>query len=162
MKKTIVIFSDSHGSSFNMSEVMKKYPDAECVIHLGDGAHDTSYLSLPPPTGLLTVRGNCDFMTDQPPFIRVNMLGLDFYICHGDAFGVKYGVKRYEDFAVSNVIDVALFGHTHTPYLNSIETEKKTVHVFNPGSISRPWTGKPSYGLVIVEDGKINILHKSV
>ena len=62
--KTILVFSDSHGASFNMSNVIKKYPEAECVIHLGDGAEDTKYLSLPVTTGLLAETAIC-FLTSR-------------------------------------------------------------------------------------------------
>ena len=157
MDKLIVVFSDSHRSSFNMSEVMKRYPGAECVIHLGDGEDDTSYLSLRPETGLLTVRGNCDIMSDSPEIYRVNLCGIDMIMCHGHAFGVKYDVSRYEAYAASQNCDIALFGHTHTPYKNVVRNGEKTVTVFNPGSISRPTTGKPTYGLIKIGDDGFEI-----
>ena len=156
MQKTILVFSDSHGSSYNMQSVINRYPEIECVIHLGDGAEDTKYLSLPPVTGLLTVKGNCDVFLKEPALLRVQLCDLDFIICHGDAYGVKFGVQRYESFAVQSGCDIALFGHTHTPYLNEIKTENKTVYVCNPGSISRPVTGRPSY-CVIKTDGEKNV-----
>ncbi|MBR4257259.1 MAG: YfcE family phosphodiesterase [Clostridia bacterium] len=160
--KTILVFSDSHGASFNMSNVIKKYPEAECVIHLGDGAEDTKYLSLPVTTGLLAVRGNCDMFSDEPREIKVNMCGLDFLICHGDAYGVKYGAERYESYAKRSGCDIALFGHTHTPYKNEIKTEDKTVYVFNPGSISRPFLSKPSYGVIKIDGKTVTLEHKTV
>lgn len=160
--KTILVFSDSHGSSFNMSETIKKYPDLECVIHLGDGAEDTKYLSLSVTTGLLTVRGNCDMFSSEPKEIKVNMCGLDFLICHGNAYGVKFGVERYEAYALKTGCDIALFGHTHTPYLNEIKTENKTVYIFNPGSISRPFMSRPSYGVIKIDGKNVTVEHKNV
>ena len=157
MEKIIVVFSDSHGSSFNMSEVMKRYPQAECVIHLGDGAEDTSYLSLSPLTGLLCVKGNCDTFSREPAYNRVNICGLDIIMCHGDAYGVKYGAGRYEAHAVASGCDMALFGHTHRPYKNVIETGGKSLTVFNPGSISRPFLGRPTYGLIKVDGGSFDV-----
>ena len=157
MEKIIVVFSDSHGSSFNMSEVMKRYPQAECVIHLGDGAEDTSYLSLSPLTGLLCVKGNCDTFSRELPYNRVNICGLDIIMCHGDAYGVKYGAGRYEAHAVASGCDIALFGHTHRPYKNVIETGGKSLTVFNPGSISRPFLGRPTYGLIKVDGDAFDV-----
>ena len=162
MQKTILVFSDSHGRSFNMSETIKKYPDIECVIHLGDGADDTKYLTLSPTTGLLSVRGNCDSFSKEPRELFIELCGLQFLICHGDAYGVKFGVERYENYAVSRGADIALFGHTHTPYLNEIKTEKKTVYVFNPGSISLPFMSRPSYGVIKIDDGRAEIRSVSV
>ena len=162
MQKTLLVFSDSHGTAFNISRVINQYPEIECVIHLGDGAEDMKYLSLPPTTGLLTVRGNCDFSSNEPKEIRVELCGFDFLICHGDAYGVKWGEERYEAHAVACGCDVALFGHTHMKYYNEIKTEKKTVYVCNPGSISRPWMGKPTYAVIKIDGEKISISHKTV
>lgn len=157
MEKLVVIFSDSHNSSFNMSEVMKRYPNAECVIHLGDGCGDTSYLSLGPATGLLCVKGNCDLMSREPVYNRVDLCGVDIIMCHGDAYGVKYGVGRYEAHALRERCDVALFGHTHVPYKNVIETPEKNIVVFNPGSVSRPFGSGPTYGLLRIDGDKFDI-----
>lgn len=163
MHKTFIVFSDSHGSSYNMQSVINRYPDIECVIHCGDGAEDTKYLSLPPTTGLLTVKGNCDTYSKESPILNVDLCGLDFIICHGDAYGVKYGLERYENFAVKSGCDIALFGHTHSPYYNEIKTEaKKTVYVCNPGSISRPFTGKPSYAVIKTDGKNVMITHETV
>ena len=157
MQKTFIVFSDSHGSSFNMQNVINRYPEIECVIHCGDGADDTKYLTLSPTCGLLTVKGNCDFYIKEPALLRVGLCGLDFIICHGDGYGVKYGTDRYESFAVSSGCDIALFGHTHTPYYNKIKTGDKTVYVMNPGSISRPHTGKPSYGVIKTDGSSVTV-----
>ena len=162
MTKTFIVFSDSHGSSYNMEKVIEKYPEIECVIHLGDGAEDTKFLTLPPTTGLLTVKGNCDVFSKEPALLQLNLCGLDFIICHGDGYGVKYGMQRFESFAVKSGCDIALFGHTHRPYLNEIKTEKKTVYVFNPGSVSRPFMGRPSYGVIKTDGKNVTVLHETV
>lgn len=162
MRKTVLVFSDSHGSVCNMQTVIDRYPEIECVIHLGDGAEDTKYLSLSPTTGLLTVKGNCDVFSKEPPMIRVTLCGVDFMICHGDAYGVRSGAGRYEASAVKSGCDIALFGHTHVPYHNEIRTEKKTVYVINPGSISRPVRGRPAYAVIRIDDGKITVSNETV
>ncbi len=162
MQKTILVFSDSHGATFNMSEVIKKYPDAECVIHLGDGVEDTKYLTLPPTTGLLTVRGNCDAFSNEPKELFAELCGLWFLICHGDAYDVKHGIERYEKYAVKRGADIALFGHTHSKYKNEIKTDGKTVYVFNPGSISLPDMNRPSYGVIKIDGGRAELVHKTV
>ena len=162
MEKIIIVFSDSHGSSFNMSEIVSRYPNAECVIHLGDGVEEAYGLKLSPVTGLLCVMGNCDLFSREPTFNRVNICGLDIIMCHGDAYGVKFGVGRYESFAASTGCDIALFGHTHVPYENRITTEKGILTVLNPGSISRPVFGKPSYALIRVTDKGYTVQMRTV
>lgn len=162
MIKTFLVFSDSHGSTFNMQNVINRYPEIECVIHSGDGADDTAYLTLPPATGLLAVKGNCDFSSKEPALLRVELCGLDFIICHGDAYGVKFGVQRFESFAAQSGCDIAIYGHTHVPYCNEIKTEKKTVYICNPGSISRPVMGRPSYAVIKTDGKNISIVHETV
>ena len=157
MEKIIIVFSDSHGSSFNMSETMKKYPNAECVIHLGDGADDTSYLALPPTTGLLCVKGNCDLFSREPAYNRVNLCGLDIIMCHGDAFGVKRGLDGYRAHAAAEGCDIALFGHTHTPLVERTDNGSRGLYLVNPGSISRPVTEKPSYAVIRVDGERFTV-----
>ena len=108
------------------------------------------------------VKGNCDFGSKEPALLNVELCGLDFIICHGDAYGVKFGVGRYENFAVRSGCDIALFGHTHSPYYNEIKTGKKSVFICNPGSISRPITGRPSYAVIRVDGKNVSVTHETV
>ena len=41
----ILIFSDSHGRSANMLKAIEYHPDAETLLHLGDGTDDLNDVS---------------------------------------------------------------------------------------------------------------------
>ena len=37
---TIIVFSDSHGSDYEMAEIIRRQKRyADCFLHLGDGGH---------------------------------------------------------------------------------------------------------------------------
>ena len=40
MTKTILVLSDSHGNTKNVRKILDLCPDADMVVHLGDGASD--------------------------------------------------------------------------------------------------------------------------
>ena len=63
MKKTkIIVFSDSHGEASDMRYVIDAlHPDAEYILHLGDGAEEFERMSAKyPRKAFLGVSGNCD------------------------------------------------------------------------------------------------------
>lgn len=39
----VLIFSDSHGKAENMLRAVSLHPDAEYIVHLGDGSGDSSF-----------------------------------------------------------------------------------------------------------------------
>ena len=58
-----------------------------------------------------------------------------------------------------NCAEVALFGHTHKP----IALQKNGVFLFNPGSCGRCYTGPNTYGVMLLDKGKItSFAHKEV
>ena len=78
----------------------------------------------------------------------------DYFIFLGDGLGSA---------ARERSADIVLFGHTHLPYeayIASDSEEEKSVWLFNPGSMSKPREGKPSYGIIdiFVRSGKRSVL----
>lgn len=52
-----------------------------------------------------------------------------------------------------------MFGHTHKP----IALQKNGVFLFNPGSCGRCYTGPNTYGVMLLDKGKItSFAHKEV
>ena len=162
MIKTILVFSDSHGYHDNMVRAAAQYPDAECVIHLGDGVEDARYLILPPTCGILTVRGNCDTFSKEPVLIEPELCGKKFMICHGDAYGVRNDTLRLVTEAKRRGCDIALFGHTHEQYAEEVRYDGKILYVFNPGSITRPRIGRPGYGVIRIDGEAVTLTHRTV
>ena len=59
--------------------------------------------------------------------------------------------------------DIALFGHTHLRlerYLPPERDGERPLWLFNPGSISRPREGRPSYGIIDIlrDDERLDVL----
>ena len=89
MNVKILVFSDSHGSKDRVRRVCDMHKDADYILHAGDGVHDLSFVK---DTGAkrICVCGNCDFFAnDISDEEHIRIEGYSFYVCHGDAHGVK-------------------------------------------------------------------------
>lgn len=145
----VIVFSDSHGNSRNLSKALKQHQDADMYIHLGDGEVEFNRLKIDyPQLKMYHVAGNCDYDSLHPNDL---ILGADYnvkiFATHGHRYYVKYSMEAIEAAARENGCQIALFGHTHVSY-NSYQNG---LYVMNPGSISCPRDGqKPSYGIVEV------------
>ena len=141
-----LIFSDSHGSAQNMTAAIDrqiKTPDA--VLFLGDGARDLDRLFLC-DIPIWAVRGNCDWSSSDYADKTERLLyfeGHTILLCHGHEWGVKGGMGALIAHAAEVGADIVLFGHTHTPTLQTIAageqvkgiTLTRPMYLFNPGSI---------------------------
>ena len=142
----LLIFSDSHGSAQNMTAAIDrqiKMPDA--VLFLGDGARDLDRLFLC-DIPIWAVRGNCDWSSSDYADKTERTLyfeGHTILLCHGHEWGVKGGMGALIAHAAEVGADIVLFGHTHTPTLQTIAageqvkgiTLTRPMYLFNPGSI---------------------------
>ena len=151
MSTTILVFSDSHGTSWNMQKVIKGYSGRyDNVFFLGDGLRDAESLVIPSDKGKVFVRGNCDFYSNEPALAMIDIDGYRFLLSHGHLYGVKSGLDPFAAAAREYDADAALFGHTHVPYEDCLTDGKKPLYLFNPGSISCPVYGKPTFGVITV------------
>lgn len=143
----IIIFSDSHGSSKNLKKVIDKtLSTTDLYIHLGDGINEFNILRENyPEKGFISVRGNCDtFSSCETDETVINFEGYRVLITHGHKYANIKGIAKARD------ADVVLSGHTHKRYYE----HDNGLHIFNPGSISRPRDGKsPSYGVMEIRNG---------
>ena len=142
----LLVVSDSHGCVENIQSALErqlKTPDA--VLFLGDGARDLDRLFLC-DTPLWAVRGNCDWASSDFADRTERLLCLEGHtilLCHGHEWGVKGGLGALIAHAAEVGADVVLFGHTHTPTLQTIAageqvgktTLSRPMYLFNPGSI---------------------------
>lgn len=160
MNMKILVFSDSHGNASNMEQALIMHPEAEYVFHLGDGLAEFERLAAAYPGKSFTgVKGNLEdyLFRNGVPGATLDIEGLRIFLCHGHRFSVKSSTERLEYYAAENSIDIALFGHTHVPceqYIRNLGS--RPFYIFNPGSISRPVFGVPSYG--IIEKQKSGVL----
>ena len=61
--------------------------------------------------------------------------GHRIYCTHGHMQGVHAGLNVLRYTALENECDIAIYGHTHVPFLAEADED---VTILNPGSISRP------------------------
>lgn len=151
----IFIVSDTHGDLSRAAEALRQEEPVDYIFHLGDNVRDAAHLT---GTGLvISVLGNCDF-GGASLSERISIGGKSLLLTHGHSQGVKYGLNRLAYFAQEREADAVFFGHTHIPvieYYNGIL-------LMNPGSISLPRSGKPTYGIVEIEGGFITPYLKTV
>ncbi len=150
--KKILVFSDSHNATHNLRLILQRESDADAIIFLGDGADDLRVAEEElPRTPVYAVRGNCDMGSYLPLDGLVAFEGILIYYTHGHIYNVKCTLEDLAWAAKERGADIALFGHTHRPILKNLPD----LVLFNPGSCGRTYTGMDTYGVILVEDGKI-------
>ena len=158
----ILIFSDSHGSTFGMKKILARITDADVLIHLGDGSEEFALIAKShPQMPSYSVAGNMEewrsFGKKTTAEQIITLDGIDILLTHGHRFGVKDSLDRYHNYAHARGVRYALFGHTHLP------TERyfpdTGITLFNPGSISFPREGKPSFGTMEIRGDAVLFGH---
>ncbi|MBQ4140097.1 MAG: metallophosphoesterase family protein [Clostridia bacterium] len=171
MTRKILIFSDSHGETKYLSRAMSMNPDADMIVHLGDGASD---LTRPLPENyekpLVLIEGNGEYYgwlgvdrRYRPKRTEtIEFEGKRIFMTHGHLYDVKYGLERIAARAYADGADIVLFGHTHVPISEYIpegtelefvgKTERPLI-LFNPGSIGMGI--KHSFGILSFSNGGV-------
>ena len=173
-----LIFSDSHGGGHKIAKVLERcYGGIDGIIFLGDVCTDVDYdgilrrqpelaetclwFTLP----RYVVAGNCDGEGKYlDPEYHERMLELDgvrVLILHGHRQSVKSGTSELEAYARRQRADVVLFGHTHERYYQYVDGIKP-LHIFNPGAVTMPRDGIPSFGTLTIKNGQILLAHGDV
>jgi hypothetical protein len=151
----ILIFSDSHGETTLMSQIIKLYEgQAEHVIFLGDCINDCFELQRAfPHINFFSVPGNCDFHSNQPLEVLLELGKMKFFVTHGHKHGVKRSYDRIVSAALAHKANACFFGHSHIP----AQFQKNGIIFLNPGSITEP-RGKlgKSYALAEILNGTIS------
>ena len=136
--KTIFAFSDIHERQLSPA-LLAIAQESDFVFFLGDGAARIGDLAL--HKGFYGVAGNCDYLP-LPEETVVETEGLKILLTHGHRYGVK-----------SDLLSLSLrvfYGHTHIPEV----TERSGVTLVNPGSLSYPAFGQPTYAYTCITDGR--------
>lgn len=159
MSVKILVLSDSHGSRSVLKRICDMHKDADYIFFAGDGLTDVFTVTSGMRGEHVNVYGNCDFLKkDATREAIVQVEGFSFWLCHGDAYGVKSSFEKLKQKALELCADVAVFGHTHIPAEICIPLKKrKYMYLFNPGSVS-----EGSFGLISIKDGDILFSHGNV
>lgn len=150
----IIVFSDSHGSASYMRMALFDHPEAEMIIHLGDGERDLDKISeLIEGRRVVQVCGNCDFCSSFPANEIVDVAGERIFCSHGHTESVKYGTEGLIKKAKLLGAHIALYGHTH----QSVTSYDDGLYIMNPGSIRAG-----EYGIVDITPSGIMLLKVQV
>lgn len=138
----ILVASDTHGDAASLRRAILAQPQAEVVIHLGDGENDVEQVKRSFPDRMfLQVRGNCDWASQLPAAGEYEAGGVKIFYTHGHAYGVKSGDYNIISAARERKARILLFGHTHL----AREDYEDGLYIMNPGRLSG-W--EPSYGTI--------------
>lgn len=144
----ILVVSDSHGDVENMCRAVE-LERPRMALHLGDGWHDAEALARRyPDLPIEKVPGNCDFRAHESAVRLITLMDRLVMLCHGHTLGVKTNLSLLLREAVERGAHVALFGHTHEPFVDI----RGGVVMLNPGSIGSG--ARPTYGTLTFRDGK--------
>ncbi len=148
----ILIVSDTHRKDENLKTVIAQEKPMDMLIHLGDAEGSEHFIPdwVNPECRMEMVLGNNDFfsMLDREREIELGVHRV--LLTHGHYYGVSMGPEGLADEAKSRGCDVAMFGHTHKPFLAKVGG----VTVLNPGSLSYPRQEgrRPSYMIATVDE----------
>ena len=147
----ILIMSDSHGRNENVelaiAQVREEIGEFQMLIHLGDvgDAREIESLAGVP---CYIVRGNTDY---DAKLLNANVIeasGHRIFATHGHLYQVDMRLDLLRFAALENDCDIAMYGHTHVPYL---EEDPDDVTILNPGSISKPLQADLRYTYMVIE-----------
>ena len=151
----ILVISDSHGYDENVMRALEEEQPIDALIHLGDSQGSADEIRYLADCESYMVAGNCDFFSGLPEMAVAEIAGHRIMMTHGHHHSVNSGTKYLVYEARENGCDIALYGHTHIPEIDSSDPD---VLVMNPGSISLPRQSgrQPSY--LVIEVGEDGVL----
>ena len=145
----ICVCSDSHGNAVGIQDMLEiEHP--QILLFLGDGERDFHRVDLPYGTKMFAVSGNCDMMSMEPPWRKIEVAGLRIFMTHGHHYGVKSGTARLLERAKEENMDLVIHGHTHQMDLQ----REDDITLLCPGSIGVQCR---NYAVINVENGAFSI-----
>lgn len=155
----LLVVSDTHGQQGGLRAALDANRDAAALLFLGDGLRDLEAVRRTGPCPMIyEVRGNCDYDLQAPLKRLVSFGGVLFFLSHGYQYHVKGSCRELCQTAARQGADVALFGHTHTPFYG----ELNGIRAFNPGSAGAPRAGSASYGVITITGGVPEFEHRKL
>lgn len=137
------VISDTHG--FLSPELLEELEGADVIVHAGDICSPSDYRTLCGIAPVQMCTGNNDWSYDYGPMVRSRKI---FY-----GSDLKWQLTHYRQHLNLTMSDIAVFGHTHTPFLE--RDEWTGTLVMNPGSPTYPRRSRPSMGRILCEDGRV-------
>lgn len=154
----ILVISDSHGKNDDVKSVIHQVGPIDMLIHLGDIERGVEYIQGLVNCPVYMVAGNNDYDLTLPAHQIIDIGPYKAFITHGHRYYVNHGVQQLRDVAIENGVDIAMYGHTHIPYLEIGEK----VTILNPGSLSYPRQDGRTHTFLMIEietDGTPHYTH---
>ncbi len=137
------IISDTHG--YLSPELLESLQGADVIVHAGDICSSSDYRTLKKIAPVQMCLGNNDWAYDYGPEVKDKKI---FF-----SSGLRWQVMHYRERLDLVTCDIAICGHTHTPF---VMRDKKTgTLVMNPGSTTYPRRSAASMGRIVCEEGKV-------
>ncbi len=133
----VAVISDTHDKL--PGPLCVRLRGADEIWHLGDVCSPMIIATLETIAPVRVVRGNCDEDYSWPLTLDFTLEGIRFHLEHIPNLGPQK-------------CDVFLHGHTHVARDEMVNG----VRYLNPGCISRPRSGPPSFAWLIVEKGTMS------
>lgn len=149
----VLIVSDTHGRLGNLKEVLEQEKPIDMLVHCGDVEGSEKQIRELSGCPVHMVAGNNDFFSDLPREEEFSIGKYRVLLTHGHYYYISMGPEMLREEARARGFQIAMFGHTHRPYLD----EKDGVIVLNPGSLSYPRQEgrRPSYLIMEVDEAGI-------
>ena len=148
MKKAIIV-SDTHGKDEMLEQTLDKELPVDMLIHCGDVEGREFFIEAIAECPCCIIAGNNDFFSSLPREEEIQIGPYRALLTHGHWYGVSVGPERLLEEAEYRGVQIAMFGHTHKPFLE----EEHGITLLNPGSLSYPRQDgrRPSYITVDVD-----------
>ena len=130
----VLVVSDSHCHHDLLRKAIGQEAPIDMLIHAGDVEGDLNRILGPKREySIHAVGGNMDWgdMEDTDVF---DMGGHKVFLAHGHRYNVHFTMANLRKAAEECGADVAIFGHTHMPFLE----EQNDILILNPGSVAKP------------------------
>ena len=146
----VLIVSDTHGKEGNLKEAMEREKPFDMLVHCGDVEGSEEKIREMAGCPVHMVAGNNDFFSHLDREKEISIGKYRAFLTHGHFYSVSVGTERLIDEAQDRGVQIAMFGHTHKPYLE----RRGDLTVLNPGSLSFPRQEgrRPSYMLMDLDD----------
>ena len=147
----IAVLSDTHGNYPLAIQMLDRFSNLDCIIHLGDTLQDADVIECALDVPVVKLAGNCDTSPKAPRELLLTINAMTFLLSHGDLYRVKTGMERIYQKASSENAAVVLYGHTHVP---AIQKQGKILLV-NPGTLKEA-ASKQSLAILTIQNSEVS------
>ena len=114
----VLVVSDSHGRHDLLRKAIGQEAPIDMLIHAGDVEGNLEKILGPKREyKIYAVAGNMDWGDGMESALTFDMGGHKVFLTHGHHYGVSWTVANLRDAAEDCGAEVAIFGHTHRPFL---------------------------------------------